>query len=680
MRTPAEQVALVRSYNDTLLGDDEELAEAESARSEALEIMRSPADALMTESIVMRRRRPVLAIRNGAADLVFPDPDDAGIWKKRLQDASGLLAPAIAAVGRIELTNHPDYSWIGTGWLVHERYLVTNRHVAEVFALRHANRFGFQRSADGEMVVSIDLLQEIGRADSLVFKVKAISYIEESPGLDMAFLEVEQIDGGTATPIRLPGGSTATMPFVATIGYPAYDSRVPEPDLMRQIYGDVFDKKRLAPGAITNVEQERLLHNCTTLGGNSGSAVIDLRTGEAVGLHFSGSFLRTNYAVPGSLVKKRLDALLAGRLAERRAPVHSTSPQRNSVTAPVATNKTPSNGGGNTRSITIPLVVTVSLGEPSPGAVTWLATPPRGSAPVVPNDDDDDLTEPETEATPADYANRDGYEKAFLGTNFTVDLPKVEQAADDILTFDGGQHVLRYEHFSVVMNKARRMCFFSAGNIDGARSKGSKRTAWRYDPRIPQAMQIMKECYGNPPKFSRGHMTRREDPAWGSTDAERQLGSDDTMHVTNATPQMQSFNAPIWLALEDYALQHAREDSQKISVFTGPFFDDAADPTMFGVRIPISFWKVIAFVHDQNGKLCATGYEMSQKENLEQPEFVFGNFVSPQLNLSTQIPIATIESKAGLSFGDLATFDPLNQEGPDQPRTPLLSPTQIRFI
>ena len=25
------------------------------------------------------------------------------------------------------------------------------------------------------------------------------------------------------------------------------------------------------------------------------------------------------------------------------------------------------------------------------------------------------------------------------------------------------------------------------------------------------------------------------------------------MHVTNTTPQMQAFNAPIWLALEDYA-------------------------------------------------------------------------------------------------------------------------------
>ena len=104
-------------------------------------------------------------------------------------------------------------------------------------------------------------------------------------------------------------------------------------------------------------------------------------------------------------------------------------------------------------------------------------------------------------------------------------------------------------------------------------------------------------------------MTRREDPGWGSpTTAKR--GNDDSMHVTNTTPQMQAFNAPIWLALEDYALQHAREDEMKISVFTGPYFTDN-DPEMYGVWIPVAFWKVIAFIHDRTGKLCATGYEMN---------------------------------------------------------------------
>lgn len=677
MRTPEEKVELLRAHNASLLDEDEELAEAESVANEGLEVHLPPERAIDTESIIMRRRRPVLAIKKGQAELVFQDPDDIGIWKKRLEEASGVLGRAIAAVGRIELTGHPDFSWIGTGWLVHERYLVTNRHVAEEFALRRAEGFEFQTGLNGEMKVSIDLLQEIGREDKQIFRIHRVSYIEERPGLDLAFLEVEQIDGEIAKPIELSTSPAAPTPLVATIGYPAFDSRIPEPDLMKQIYGDVYDKKRLAPGAITEVDERRVLHNCTTLGGNSGSAVIDLKSGQALGLHFSGSFLRTNYAVRGNLVKERLDALVNGTLGERPAGGRQSSPRRRAY--PVAIAPPPARLGavGGSTSITIPLVVTVSLGEAAPAAVR--VRPSGLPARRDTADEADDRVETESKAKPEDYDDRAGYVPVFLGEEFAVDLPEVEKAKGDVLTFGSGEHVLKYEHFSVVMNERRRMCFFSACNIDGARSKGSDRTPWRYDPRIPRNLQIMKECYGNPPKFSRGHMTRREDPAWGKTASEIQRGADDSMHVTNTTPQMQSFNSPIWLALEDYALQHAREAEQKISVFTGPYFRKD-DPTMYGIRIPVEFWKVIAFVHDETGELCSTGYEMSQENNLEQPEFVFGDFVSPQLNMSTQVAISTIEAKAGVSFGDLADFDPMSQEGAEAPRSPLLYPEQIRFI
>ena len=192
----------------------------------------------------------------------------------------------------------------------------------------------------------------------------------------------------------------------------------------------------------------------------------------------------------------------------------------------------------------------------------------------------------------------------------------------------------------------------------------------------------MNECYGNPPRFSRGHMTRREDPGWGDAKTAKR-GNEDSMHVTNTTPQMQAFNAPIWLALEDYALQHAREDDMKISVFTGPYFLPN-DPTMYGVKIPRSFWKIIVFIHDETKKLCATGYEMSQKKSLlPEEEFVFGAFQSTQLNTATQVSIASIEKRSGLSFGPLAAIDPLASEeeavGGGQ-IVALQTTDQIRFV
>src|SRR5262249_52164017 len=143
---------------------------------------------------------------------------------------------------------------------------------------------------------------------------------------------------------------------------------------------------------------------------------------------------------------------------------------------------------------------------------------------------------------------------------------------------------LKYHHFSVVMNKKRRLCFFSACNIDGRSSKrGVARTAWRTDGRVPKELQVLKECYGNPPKFARGHMTRKEDPIWGRLGMAKAACA-DTFHVTNAVPQIQPFNAPVWLALEDYALENARQDEMKITVITGPVFGKD-DPMRDGVQI-----------------------------------------------------------------------------------------------
>jgi endonuclease G len=243
---------------------------------------------------------------------------------------------------------------------------------------------------------------------------------------------------------------------------------------------------------------------------------------------------------------------------------------------------------------------------------------------------------------------------------------------DDVLTFafDGKSGtVLDYHHFSVVMSKGRRMCRFSACNIDGDQSKRTGRAGWQFDPRIPNSAQIMKECYGAEPKFSRGHMTRREDPAWGSA---ADLGNRDSMHVTNTVPQIQPFNGGIWMDLEDYALQNARKDKMQISVFTGPFLDDS-DPIRFGVKVPVIFWKVIAFIHDQTGKLCATGYTMSQKSFIGEEEFVFGR------HENNQRPIKEIERRAGISFGPLAELDPLKDQL-ESVAAPLTRASQIRFL
>lgn len=585
------------------------------------------ADPVSLRTIVMRVGRPVLAIIDAAAELTFPD-SESEVWRARLQAAAAQIRRAARAVGRIDVVGHPQLRYVGTGWLVDHQIVLTNRHVAREFARRDGRRFAFAQGIDGTaMSSSIDFLEEQGRDAERRFGVTEILHIEPDEGPDLAFLRVEGAahHHRLSAPIPLAEDRPSRDQQIATIGYPARDSRVPDDQLVHHIFGDVYDKKRLAPGQVTDVRDAVLLHDCSTLGGNSGSVLLDLASGKAVGLHFAGRFLDANFAVPSHVIAARLAAVKRGVQARPR-PSH------------------------------------VAVPSPAPGPPT--SVPHQVVAPAAP------VHEVLVEGVPADYENREGYRPDFLG--IPVPLPVVVDDSD-LLTYPWqGQTEteLRYQHFSVAMSRARRLCRWSAVNIDGSAPRRFKRPEWRLDPRIPQAQQIRDECYGPEPQFSRGHMTRREDPVWGDSGLAQQ-GNSDSMHVTNTVPQMQPFNAGIWLTLENYALEHARSDAMRISVFTGPFLLDD-DPVRDGVMIPQSFWKVIAFIHDDTGALCATGYIMSQEAFLHDEEFVFSQ------HRTSQVRIAFIEQKSGLLFGPLTALDPLHEDE-EGVETTLTDPAQIRF-
>lgn len=609
------------------------------------------------ETIVLRTGRPVLAVVDDEAQLIFSDAESS-VWEARLRDASAHLAAAARAVGRIEVEGH-SLAWLGTGWLVQPEVLVTNRHVAAEFGRNNGTSFVFKQGLTGtQMSASVDFLEEIGSSRDRTFRLNRILHIEGPDGPDLAFISVAPTrESPLATPIRLSARSGAEE-LVAVIGYPARDSRIPDQQLMDEIFGNVYNKKRLAPGQLIESDAATVRHDCSTLGGNSGSVVLSLATGEAVGLHFAGRFLQSNLAVPAAAVAERLDQVVNGR--RRPGPAVQQVPDRPSP-APAASRTE------NKFTFVIPLRVTVEAGNPYPEEDGQHGRTASASASPAADAEDDVFTE----GVAADYRDRKGYDESFLGE--AVPLPAVTDLRDDVLTFtaDGKtDDVLRYEHFSVTMSKGRRLCLFSAVNIDGLQSTPLPRTGWRTDPRIPLDAQIHKECYGVEPKFSRGHMTRREDPVWGPR-ASASKANADSMHVTNVVPQMQPFNAGIWLELENYALQNARKDDMRISVFTGPILADD-DPVRFGVRIPVEFWKVIAFIHDSTGQLCATGYIMSQRDFLRDEEFVFGKHKTAQQSL------ASIEQRTGLSFGGLTALDPI--EDTEGLLTELTDLRQIRFV
>jgi hypothetical protein len=334
------------------------------------------------ETIVKKKGRPVLTVRQN--DFKFEATDvESEVWRDRLKGARDLLKKAIPAVGRVEVANNSDYAWVGTAWLAHDEIAVTNRHVAAEFARAQGNGFVFKTDPafTSPMTSSLDFLQEAGEPATRVFKVTKVLYIEPEPGPDMAFLQVDRGSGSDrlSDPIPIATRPPQADDFVAAIGYPARDSRVPDHALVARVFGDIYDKKRLAPGQLRAVEVRLVTHDASTLGGNSGSVLVDLKTGEAVGLHRAGLYLQDNFAVPIAVVRERLKKIKEGgtRTTSSAGGTRSrasTKPENQAVTNVAGGAVTQVAGGAIT--LTIPLNITVQLGQPAiPG------TPPAAPAP-----------------------------------------------------------------------------------------------------------------------------------------------------------------------------------------------------------------------------------------------------------------------------------------------------------
>jgi hypothetical protein len=188
--------------------------------------------------------------------------------------------------------------------------VMTNRHVAEVFCqMGYRRRWKFKSG----MAANIDYAEELGALDSAEFDLRSVIGVHDE--FDMALFRVKRTSSTGATPteplvIASQSPSDAAGRNVYTVGYPAWDGRRNDPDVMNRIFTNVFNVKRLQPGAIMEVLEPRSLlrHDCSTLGGNSGSCVVDLETSQVVGLHFGGRFSEGNFAV--ALWKMTDDPLL----------------------------------------------------------------------------------------------------------------------------------------------------------------------------------------------------------------------------------------------------------------------------------------------------------------------------------------------------------------------------------
>ena len=255
---------------------------------------------------------------------------------------------------------------------------------------------------------------------------------------------------------------------------------------------------------------------------------------------------------------------------------------------------------------------------------------------------------------PEHFRTRQGYQPDFLD-DFAVPAPRCgTEGRRDLAELADGSTLLHYQHFSLAMSKSRKIAVFTAVNIDGSKAVKITRGTdkWALDGRIPIEFQIGEEIYEDN-DLDRGHLVKREDPNWG-TKAVATIANADTFHFTNCSPQMHAMNAITWVGLESYILKNAKIWKERVNVFTGPVFGEN-DLTYRGIKIPLAFWKVIAFLSD-SGRPSATAYMVDQERELSSLEAAFGRYKTYQRS------IRYIEQITKLDFGRLKKYDGYTNE------------------
>ena len=349
------------------------------------------------EAIILPKERPALLV---VGDTFSAPPFP---WEHLgSTDFKTRIDKVIPLIGRIEVPKHPSVPYGGTGFVVGPNLLMTNRHVAEIFTSGLGQRTLMFRTA------AVDFKREILPTPPQLLTVTKVVMIH--PYWDMAILEVSGLSSGRAAlPVSTKAPAELNNREVVVIGYPARDWRN-NVDVQNEVFGGMFEVKRMQPGRLKEVRTiesfghnvTAITHDASTLGGNSGSAVIDVLTGEVVALHFAGLYLDANFGVPMSELARDSRVVQAGlnfqgsvapttewaavwKLADQGAEAPTPQPNAGGsggisvVAGGGASGAQPPSG--NSVSVTIPLHITVSLGSPAVGGGV---SAPVATAPVSP--------------------------------------------------------------------------------------------------------------------------------------------------------------------------------------------------------------------------------------------------------------------------------------------------------
>lgn len=241
---------------------------------------------------LLRLTRPAPLVHGGKPDDLPTDDHVRAFpaWTAFQQSVSCL--PLIGRIDRASPTLATAET-IGTGILVAPDRLLTNRHVVDVLSR------GTDTLEEGQGVVRFAFEDGSFAADR---PVPITAVLKLHPALDLALLRLRAGALPASAPAAAFDGTVVEdNADVVVVGYPVNDSER-NPMFIRQVFGAQFGVLRAAPGQCTSSFDDGFYHDCSTLGGNSGSPVFAMDGRRIVGVHSGGGFLWKNTAIPGAAV------------------------------------------------------------------------------------------------------------------------------------------------------------------------------------------------------------------------------------------------------------------------------------------------------------------------------------------------------------------------------------------
>ena len=566
------------------------------------------------EAIVRAVGRPPLIVEGGKVQGKHTLNDD---FPADVDVLISGVEPFLPYVGRVEFLHH-DMAWGGTAWVIKEEadhlLIATNRHVAEIVARRTFRGDGVFMFAPANVPygAEIDFVEEVGgdRNPDAVFRIEKFTYLADDASADVAIGRIRKPDVDAPYKLRalqLAEDDGQDGDLVAVVGYPARDSLRNDPNQMERYFEGLYDVKRFAPGVLQAQAGVSILsHDCTTLGGNSGSPVIGLKDAKVVGLHFAGRFAVGNSAVRVSTLKSILDGTV---------PTHVPGAELSQPERPDGAHGADHFDGREGYDPDFLQVAAVPLPKT-----------PDGIALSRPSDATDDR--------PHELK----YQHFSILYSGALKSPVLAA-----MNLDGTQ---------TRPQKRGSDKWFSDGRLPAEEQLGKEDYD---DPAIDRGHLIRRAAtnWGD------------TDDVAKQSDADSfhyTVASPQHMSFNRSRNQ--------WLGIEDYIMSNARTHGFRCCVFTGPIFTGGEPMLKnTGSPIPLNYFKVVTMLAEKEGsmgivRLHATAYVLSQGQLIQRllmdqgetestEGFEFGAFKTFQTRISD------LEAMSGFDFGALKEADPL---------------------